>query len=161
MLIPFVVSAYLMQVFFLIGLFAGESFAWANYAGLVFTLLTLVFGVIATVKSVTGDTRDTRKETMTFKLLLIPYFVINFIIGFMALLGALVNFMVLPIIVAGVILMLVFNYFMVVVTSASNIRYLIKNLVVKKDPLTLLHIAFHFIFVTDVISSVILALKKD
>ncbi|NLI52133.1 MAG: hypothetical protein GX377_02020, partial [Erysipelotrichaceae bacterium] len=48
-----------------------------------------------------------------------------------------------------------------VVTSASNIRYLIKNLVVKKDPLTLLHIAFHFIFVTDVISSVILALKKD
>ncbi len=79
----------------------------------------------------------------------------------MAVVGALVNFMVLPIIVAGVILMLVFNYFMVVVTSASNIRYLIKNLVVKKDPLTLLHIAFHFIFVTDVISSVILALKKD
>ena len=43
MLIPFVVSAYLMQVFFLIGLFAGEKFALESYAGLVFTLLTSVW----------------------------------------------------------------------------------------------------------------------
>jgi hypothetical protein len=169
MMIPFVISAYVMQVFFLIGLFAGENFVWANYVGLAFTLLTFVCGIITIIKNVSDDNKDTRKEAMIAKLVLIPYFAINLIVGLMAIFGSLDNIIALPtvviavllFIVISVLLLLLFNYFILVVTSAGNVRYLIKNLVDKKDQTALLHIALHFIFIADIISSIILVVKKD
>ncbi|MGI6735594.1 MAG: DUF6652 family protein [Bacilli bacterium] len=156
MMIAFVVSAYLMQAMFVIGLFAGESFAWASYVGLGLALVTFAFGVIVVTKSLTGAAEERVSETMIIKLMLIPYYIINFIIGVMLAMGALINIMVFPIIMVVIITIFTFTYFMVVVTSMPNARYLVKKVWKEPDGMLVFHIVLHFLFITDVISSVVL-----
>ena len=129
-------------------------------AALVLTILLFplcVANIVLAGFSVLYGDFDPRKTTMSVKLALIPWYVLNVVIG-LAFVGILANpFMMVAIPVALAVLIGT-TYFYMIATSFPNVAFIIKGFVKQKKPATaatIVSLVFSFIFGLDIIGSLI------
>lgn len=101
------------------------------------------------------------KTTMVVKIILIPWYIINFLVCFLLIAGFLNPwlFLAVPIILSFLIAI---TYIHLLATSITNVCYFIKYHIVNKlsfDGVTIVGIIFHFIFCLDFIGAIILEQK--
>lgn len=101
------------------------------------------------------------KTTMVVKIILIPWYIINFLVCFL-LIAAFLNpglFLAVPIILSFLIAI---TYIHLLATSITNVCYFIKYHIANKlsfDGVTIVGIIFHFLFCLDFIGAIILEQK--
>ena len=170
-LIPFIVFLYLSQITVVIGL--ATAFALDLYIQdiWVFLLIAVLFGFTAFCLAVTifafGIIQIARGkpngylQIMVTKLVLVPFFVVNFIMV-VILIGAMGNPFLMWAIPAVLIISVSLTFFSMFATSFYNIGTMIYQLRKKEVIIerVLAHIIFHFIFVFDVISAVIIYIQS-
>lgn len=152
---------YLMQIFFIIGGTYKKDFNWPFYVAIAVSIIIIILSLIYILKTLTSNSNNliNFKETRNIKFILIPYFIINFVIGLLLALGSLVLIYFLPFMVVILILMICFTYLIVFTTSIANIKVMFLNR--SKDPYYyLVQILLHFIFVLDVISAALVYNKN-
>jgi hypothetical protein len=160
------IVAYLMQLPFLgliIALFINDEisqniiigFEVYSIAMCVVCLLIAFLNVTITILNVTKDVPCPYKLTMAVKLAMIPFYVINFLIWAIFVIGTLNPFFIvlLPIIIAFSIIS---TYFVMLSTSSQNIAYLLRQFFLQKNLVFLVYAIFHFIFCVDVIVAILL-----
>lgn len=170
-LTPYTVLLYSMQIAFIAAVCvigaAGESeppaFSALIIAALVFGVLAGIFGflnLVFGIMQIFKPTGNVYKNTMIFKIALVPFFVIHFVLCMLMLLGF-INPFLLPYLFVVVPVGIFLTYAAMFVTSAYNLgrmAYLIKS--GQKTPFELaVYIVFHFIFVLDVVGAVMLYAK--
>lgn len=162
-LVFFIISLYLTQIPLFIDfmIINNESYNTVlenilfNFS-LVFFILAIVLGLVNLIIAFTNtNNNDVIKITMISKLVLVPYFIINFIIctlliiGFAFVLTIFSTFILIP--------LFVFITFMtMLVTSSYNISYLINKLKNKEINFItfILHFIFQLVFICDVIDTI-------
>ena len=130
-------------------------------ASLVLMLLVMpvcILNIAASIRSAVKDDPDVIKTTMVAKLSLIPWYALNFLIGY-AFVGIFFNpFMMIaiPIIIA---LLVAATYILMLTTSVGDVAYFLRK-VIKKEwrvrPSAIFAVIFLFIFCLDVVGSIIL-----
>lgn len=136
----------------------------------IFAIALVVINVILSITLVISSfinmkkMMDMSKITMIIKLVSIPWFIANYVLWFFAIVGMLnpILFLAIPIVL---ILTVSITYLFMISVSLNNllpIFVMIKNKEVKKTPLLILGIIFHFIFCLDILGSIFIykALKK-
>ena len=126
-------------------------------------LMALVFpvcvaNIIISVASVFKGNTDVSKTVMKVKLALIPWYLLNFAMGFVLVAGMLNPFLMIGIpVVIGI--MAVATYFCMLSTSLPNLAYYLNKVSVKKEEdvtsARIIAVVFHFIFCLDVIGSIL------
>lgn len=100
------------------------------------------------------------KSVMVCKIVLVPFFILNFIYCMLIFVGSLNPFLLwlLPI----VIFLAILTYGILLATSAYNAGYLIYRLRTGEGSFieNIVFIILHFIYIADVVSSVVLYVKK-
>ena len=96
------------------------------------------------------------KITMIVKLVSIPWFIANYVLWFFMIVGMLnpILFLAIPIVL---LLTISITYLFMISMSLNNIIpifIMIKNNEVKKTPLLVVGIIFHFIFCLDILGSI-------
>ena len=140
-----------------------------SYALPIATLVLMILmipiclvNIIVMLKSVFKDNVDPTKITMEMKLCLIPWYVLNFIIGF-AFVSAFLNpflMIAIPIIIA---LLVASTYVFMLTTSVGDIAYFAHTTLRRKgdiSPAMTVAVIFLFIFCLDVIGAIILYKKS-
>jgi len=154
-----------LYAYMFIGMLAGgEDTEMISKALLIATLVlaalmvpVCLFNMIVSLKSTIKDGIDPAKPTMVAKLCLIPWYVLNFLIG-----AVFVGIMFNPFMIIGIPLVLaVFiptTYFFMFSTSFGDIAYFVYT--AKKNggltPAIKIGVVFLFIFCLDVIGAIIL-----
>jgi hypothetical protein len=160
------VAAYLTQLPFLgllIALFINDEIADGVIVGIeiyciamcLICLLIAFLNILLAFLNLNKDIKMPYKTTMIIKIVMIPYYIINFFIWAIFVIGTLNPFLIifLPLIVAFSI---VTTYFIMLATSAQNIVCLIKQFFKEKSLSCLIYAIFHFIFCADVIAAIML-----
>lgn len=103
---------------------------------------------------------NTYKTTMIYKLVLTPFFVANYYIC-LFMLGGLLNPWLAWSVPFLIPVMICLTFYAMAASSSFNISYMINELVTKKKKPSALvaHLVLHCLFVSDVISSVVLYLQ--
>ena len=129
-------------------------------ASLVLTILLFPFciaNIVAASFSFLHGDFDPRGTTMRVKLALIPWYLLNFVIGF-AFVGVLANPFLMVVIPIALALLIGTTCFYMLATSFPDVMFLLKRFVREKKPATateIVSIVFLFIFCLDIIGSVI------
>lgn len=97
------------------------------------------------------------KMTMVTKLILVPYFVINFVLGMMLSTGLLLWF-VAPFILMTLMFDVLLTYGTMIATSSYNLVYMFKSVKLgnKKWNEYVLYFILHFIFIADIVASIMI-----
>lgn len=97
------------------------------------------------------------KMTMVTKLILVPFFVTNFVLAMMLSVGLLLWF-VAPFVLLTLILDVLLTYGTMLATSSYNLAYMFKSVKYsnKKWSEYVLYFILHFIFVADIVSSIMI-----
>jgi hypothetical protein len=119
----------------------------------VISLLIAFLSIILALLNLTKEVPCPYKTTLAIKLTLIPFYVINFLIWAIFVVGTLnpFFFVFLPLILGFSI---VSTYLIMLSTSAQNIVYLLRQFVIQKKLSYLGYAICHFIFCVDVIAAV-------
>lgn len=133
-------------------------------AGVILGALIIPVSITNIVLGFTTFVRKTvssLKTTMVVKIILIPWYIINFLVCFLLIAGFLNPwlFLAAPIILSFLITI---TYIHLLATSITNVCYFIKYHIANKlsfDGLTIVGIIFHFIFCLDFIGAIILEQK--
>ena len=161
-LILFIISLYLMQIPLLIDFIIINS---ENYneilenilfnTSLAFLIISTILGLVNLIIALTNKQDNVIKTTMISKLILIPYFIINFIIcllltiGFSFIFTILSAFILIP-------LFILFTFMTMIVTSSYNISYLINKF--KHKEINIIVFIMYFIlqcvFICDIIDTI-------
>lgn len=170
LLIPYIIFLYLLQVSFLTYIGLAIAFEETSFNTELLLFIPLAFGIVAVIFGILNvvfgiiqfykPNSNVYKVTMISKLVLIPYYVINFIISVLLLIGMLNPFLILYAFIA-IPLIVVITYATMFATSTYNLgymAYLVKRGEKEWQEL-IMHFIFHFIFVLDVISSMMLVFK--
>ena len=153
-----------LYILFIVELIPGEHGMLAK--GLLIAALILmvpvfllcVANIVLSVVSVFKGETDMSPTVMKVKLALIPWYVINFVMG-VVIVAILFNpFMIIGIpVVIGILAGIA--YFCMLATSLPNVGLYLRKVFVKKEELIaaprVLPIIFHFIFCLDVVGSII------
>jgi hypothetical protein len=120
----------------------------------VLTLLIAFLNIILALLNHGKNIPSPYKITMAIKLALIPFYVINFLIWSIFVIGSLnpFFFIFLPLFLAFSIIT---TYFIMLATSLQNIVYLWRQFVSQKKLSYLIYAILHFIFCVDVIGSIL------
>lgn len=124
--------------------------------GVLAFLLSLVIVILSIVSVFTKNNQDTTKFTMILKIVLIPWFIANFILWALMILGMLNPFLfiAIPFIMA---LSIFGTYVYMLCSSLNNLGFLlssIKNRTIKVKPILIVGMVFHLFFCLDVIGSI-------
>ena len=133
-------------------------------AGVILGALIIPVSITNIVLGFTTFVRKTvssLKTTMVVKIILIPWYIINFLVCFLLIAGFLNPwlFLAVPIILS---LLIAITYIHLLATSITNVCYFIKYHIANKlsfDGVTIVGIIFHFIFFLDFIGAIILEQK--
>lgn len=133
-------------------------------AGIVLGALIVPISITNIILGFTAFIRKIKiplKTTMVVKIILIPWYIVNFLVCFLLIAGFLNPwlFLAVPIILS---LLIGITYIHLLATSITNICYFIKYHIVNKiapDGVTIVGIIFHFIFCLDFIGAIILEQK--
>ena len=159
LLIIQIVLMYATQVsFFLVGISGIDIFLWiliiVGLLSLIIGLINVIFGVI----NIFRGQKNPLVMTLVCKIILIPWYIINFVIWALLVVGFMNPFLIL-----GIPILLVigisFTYMYMICTSSLNISYafnLIKNKAIKNKPLLIVSMIFHFILCLDVVGSIMI-----
>lgn len=166
-----VASMYLMQIPFsgyAIALLAGAevpaSAFWAVTAlSVIFCAAACVFATMNTVAAFRGLYAEQvcpYSLTMAVKLALVPFFIINFVIWALFVIGSLNPFLIwaLPVIICVSVF---FTYVLMLGTSVHNIAFLLKKFKDEWNLSCAVYMVLHFIFCLDVLAAVILGIVGD
>ena len=158
-LIPLIVSLYLTcVVFFMVNI--AYFFVYIYYGMVLINIILIFINILYSIINKKELTPIIYKETMIFKIVLIPYFIFNFIMGiiivFMGIASILTIFFFasLPLIFIS-FLVGVASYMVVLASSSYNVVLLIKETKKKTAIFNIIMIILNFIFIADVIASVI------
>ena len=131
-------------------------------ASIVCSLLTLPLSIVSFIFSLIQKNENQKllKTSMIVKLVLIPYYVINFIYCFVLIAVAGNPWMMIGI--PFIIFISFFNTYCSVLSTSLHsfvfvLKYLIKNKI-KPNPATIVGLVFHFFFCIDVIGGILLCL---
>ncbi len=170
-----VIAMYLMHVMFDVALILMRSRTEIDKVLLTFLIIGLVFGLIAlifgcingifAIYNVFRKTSSPSKITMILKLVLIPWYIQNIFVWLIIVAGFCNPFLMLGIPIIIFIGMSI-TYVYMICTSVQNLSYAAKLIKNKKIVITswlVLSIIFHFIFVLDVVGSILFhfILKKN
>ena len=163
-MIPLVISAYMIMISLILAYKTVDVRAVYMFwiSSLIMIILSIANGIYAMLSN--HDERQIHKETMIFKIILIPFYIFNFIAGLMVALTTIFAVLTIWFIVAAIplaivgLLMLVSTYLLMLSTGSYNIVIQIKKLRgIKKDSLIDLIITImHFIFVADLVGAIII-----
>ena len=133
-------------------------------AALVLMILMIPVCIINVVVSIISSFKgkDSTKETMVMKLSLIPWYALNFVIGFVFVSIFFNPFMMvaIPVIIA---LLVSSTYILMLSTSIADIAYCVYNVIKKKwdvSPSLIFSVILLFIFCLDVVGSIVLYKKS-
>lgn len=171
LLIPFVVFLYLMQISFIVLLFLPEELFDSQYALLLY-VPTIVLGSVAAVLGlvnlvfgclqISRPAEDVYKTVMIIKLVLVPFFIINFVLSILFS----VTFVIIPFMAfAGIIialLLMLMTYAITMVTSVYNICYSLYRVRTLKHGFfgMIVPFVFQFFFVLDCVGSILFYIKE-
>ena len=165
-LIILTVLMYLIQLVLIIGLACvpeenEDLGSLIVYISMIIGGVALFVGIVNIILAVINFTRDTAsptKITMIIKLVLIPYYIVNFIFwGILILIT--INPFLLWLFPFFVVISVFFTYAYMISTSIHNLSYIFRLLKDKKIEATgiiVFVIISQFIFVLDIIGSIIL-----
>lgn len=171
LLISFTVFVYLMQISFLVMFSLPEEITYSQYTILLF-LPEIVFGAVAAVLGlvnlvfgflqISRPANDVYKTVMIIKLVLVPFFIINFVICVMfAACFIIIPYFVLGGIILAVLFMLM-TYAITLVTSVYNVCYSLYRVRTLKHGFfgMIVPFIFQFFFVLDCVGSVLFYIKE-
>jgi hypothetical protein len=166
------IITYLMQLPFLgliIALFINNEISDGIILGIelyciimcVLCFLIIFLNIVFALLNITKDVPCPYRTTMAIKIAMIPFYVINFLIWAIFIIGTLNPFFIiyLPFII---VLSIFLTYFTMISTSSHNIAYLLRqffdkeNLFNTKKLYYIIYIVCHFIFCVDVVASILL-----
>lgn len=137
------------------------------FVGLCLNLLLIPVGIVAVVFAIlnlTADSQNPAWVTFIIKLVLIPWYCLNFLVCFLLVTGFLNPFLMIaiPLLIA---IEVSITYIYMLCSSLQVVSYTIRQIMCKRIPLTpmlVVGIIFSFIFVLDVVGSYLLhtELKK-
>ena len=122
-----------------------------------------LFNFVVSLKSALKDGVDPSKPTMVVKLALIPWYALNFVIGFVFV-SIFFNpfmFIAIPVIIA---LLVMSTYFLMLSTSAGDIAFYVKKYIKNKSELdakTIFAVVLLFVFCLDVVGAIILKRRSE
>lgn len=150
-MVPYVICLYMIEIsFFLVNIFSFMTYVFFGICILSFCL-GIANILLSTLRK---DNEKVYKETLIFKSILIPYYVVAFIILLVLLFIGLVSItFVLPFALIALVSLL-FTYFVMVSTSVGNIVSILKSdeTIVWKVVNTICQ----FIFIADYIDAIYL-----
>lgn len=161
-LILFIISLYLMQIPFIIDFVIINS---ENYneilenilfnTSLAFLIISTILGLVNLIMAFTNKQDNVIKMTMISKLILIPYFIINFIICMLLTIGFSFVFTILSTIIL-IPLFILFTFMTMIVTSSYNISYLINKFKQKEINIItfIMHLILQCVFICDIIDTI-------
>lgn len=167
LMIPMIISLYLMQICFIIYFAGDDTLFRMAYIGLAFSAVSAILAIFnfafALLKKNT-DEKSVYKLTMITKIVLIPFYVISFFFAAIIIIsGVVVIFFVIPFFVISFIIW-IFTYIVLVTSGIYNVVFLFRQRG-KKDIVYLgIHIVLHFLFIADLVDSIVLystAKKKN
>lgn len=143
-----------------------DSIVWTPFYITLAVLAVAAFflGVANIAKALSNFFAPAQKNPFTtimvFKILLIPYFIVNFALCFLIVAGSLNPFLIVSVFIT-IPIMCFLTYCVLLVTSAYNLSRMFAMIVRREESLQTLipHIIFHFIFLSDVVDSVIVRNK--
>lgn len=161
-LILFIISLYLMQIPLFIDFIIINS---ENYneilenilfnTSLAFLIISTILGLVNLIIAFTNKQDNVIKTTMISKLILIPYFITNFIICILLIMGFSFIFTILSAFIL-IPLFILFTFMTMIVTSSYNISYLISKF--KHKEINIIVFIIHFIlqcvFICDIIDTI-------
>ena len=165
LVIPLIVILYMLVA--CLCLIAATTKMIFVYAFYVLGMLAFALIVMNIINALLGNYNNENiyKETLIYKIVLIPFYIFNFVVGilvaFVAVFAALsVWFFIaaIPLVLISII-MIIFTYLLMISLGSYNIVTLIKRIRrgesrdIKLDILTLV---LHFIFVVDVLGAIVL-----
>lgn len=135
-------------------------------AGFIIIILALIISltivIISVIASAKGKDEDMTKFTLIIKLAAIPWFVANYVMWFLLVLGMLnpILFLAIPITIA---LSMTGTYVLMMSSSLNNIVPLIgkvKRKEIKLKPLLMIGIIFQFIFCLDILGAIFVMISN-
>lgn len=158
LIICFVQMLYIALVFELISYINGEQLFF-NISLIVklLAVATGIAGIVFNVSEFTNPTDNYLKFIKWIKISLIPYFIFNAGVGLAYMLGMLIPFFTLILFLA-LFIKFVFTYILMMITSSGHIAHIFAMIREKKIDFikAILFIVFDFIFVFDVVGSIII-----
>ena len=158
-IIPLIVSLYLTCIsFFMVNVL--DWFMYVFYGLVVLNIILIIINILYPIINHKKLNPKSYKEIMIYKLILIPYFIFNFVVGVVILLMGLLSFITI-FFFAGIPLLLmaflvcVASYVVILATSSYEIILLIKGMNKKTVIFNIIMIILNFIYVLDVVGSII------
>ena len=171
LLISFTVFVYLMQISFIVMFSLPEDITNSINSVLLF-IPTIILGTVAAVLGlvnlifgflqISRPAEDVYKTVMIIKLVLVPFFIINFVICVLFAIGfAMLPFMAIAGVAFAVLFMLM-TYAITIVTSVYNICYSLYRVRTLKRGFfgMVVPFVFQFFFVLDCVGSVLFYIKE-
>lgn len=161
-LISFTILLYLIEVLFCLGAFiTSVDLSFLIYIAFGLAVIAFLLGIFVIIKSILNPpTAKPFTFVRSIKLALIPFYVVNFVIGVLLALGSLIAVIFLPLMIAIVIVQVMFTYFSIIVTSAQNIIYFRKKIKEYDFISVVIILVLHIIFVMDIVASVLVSNER-
>ena len=134
--------------------------------GFAFTIIALLLSLAIIISSliitIKGKSEDVSKFTLIIKLIAIPWYIANYVMWVLAVLGMLnpILFLAIPIVIA---LSMTGTYLFMISVSIHNllpIFYLLIKKKIKLNPLLVIGIIFHFIFCLDILGAIFILINN-
>lgn len=162
LMIPLTISTYCIALFLILAGALDER--WPVYLWLVSIAVSFVLSIanVFNAAAFKHNEENIYRDSLIFKILLIPFFIANFILGILVAVTSIFSiftlffFASIPLAIIA-LLMMVFAYWLMLSTSSYSIVLRLKIITIGKTPVKdLIIIVLHFIFVLDVIAAIIL-----
>lgn len=156
LLIVFVELVYLSMILEILSYSINENLFFAALAVNVVTILYGIVIALMTFKEIKNPTKNYFRQIMIVKCVLIPFFIYNFIIGVCVGIGMLNPFLFMFIFVF-VLVKVIYTFILMILTSLPHAAHMLAYMKNGKIFFVegVLFIVLDFIFVSDVISSII------
>ena len=134
--------------------------------GFAFTIIALLLSLAIIISSliitIKGKSEDVSKFTLIIKLIAIPWYIANYVMWVLAVLGMLnpILFLAIPIVIA---LSMTGTYLFMISVSIHNLLptfYLLIKKKIKLNPLLVIGIIFHFIFCLDILGAIFILINN-
>lgn len=125
-------------------------------------LVTLGIGLANLIVAVLNFSKDIRppyRLTMTAKLVLVPFFIVNFVIWALLIVGSLNPFLffLAPLFA---VFSVVSTYMIMLASGVHNMAYLLRELIKTRQIKYIFYLIAHFIFCIDVVAAIVLYIKE-
>lgn len=156
------ISMYLLQIFFLLAcLFEDKAnvFVVMFFVFIFITMIMVLLNIISGIISIFKGRTNPFKFTIVIKSILVPWYIVNFVIWALLIIGSLNPFLMMAI-PLFLFISVCFTYICMISTSTLNISYIFNQVFFKRNIRInggiVVGTIFEFIFCLDIIGSVIL-----